>query len=296
MMRLPKFEYHDPLTLAGACQIMSKLGETARPLAGGTDLLVNLKKGALSIEHVVSLSRIQELTQVAQSGNQTEIGACVTVAELAESNEIVTQFKGLQMGAENLGSPLIRNRATAGGNILSAWPAADLPLPLMAYGAEVVLQKASGERTVSLDDFFVGPGETLAEPDEILSRIVLKQPPPHSGACYLKLGIRKATEIAIVNVATFIVLDKAGNTIQSARVVLGAVAPVPIRAPSAEKMLKGERPDENLFSKAAASAVGDTHPIDDFRASAEYRRAMVTVMTRRALAKAYEEARARMEE
>jgi carbon-monoxide dehydrogenase medium subunit len=272
---------------------MGELGETARPLAGGTDLLVNLKKGSLSVEHVVSLNRIQELGQIAQSGDQTEIGACVTVAKLAESNEIAAQFKGLRMGAENLGSPLIRNRATAGGNILSARPAADLPLPLMAYGAEVVLQKDSEERTVSLDDFFLGPGETLAEPDEILSRILLKHPPAGSGASYLKLGIRKATEIAIVNVATFIALDDEGNSIKSARVVLGAVAPAPIRALSAEKNLVGERPDENLFSKAAESAVADTQPIDDFRASADYRRAMVAVMTKRALAKAYEEARAK---
>ncbi len=294
-MRLPKFEYHDPLTLAGACQIMSELGEKARPLAGGTDLLVNLKKGALSIDHVVSLSRIHELRHVAQSGDQTEIGACVTVAELAGSNEIGKQFKGLQTGAEHLGSPLIRNRATVGGNILSARPAADLPLPLMAYGADVVLQKASGERTVSLDGFFVGPGETLAEPDEILSRILLKQPSPVSGACYLKLGIRKATEIAIVNVATLILLDGGGDAIKSARVVLGAVAPVPIRARSAEDILKGERPDENLFSKAAEAAVTDTRPIDDFRASADYRRAMVAVMTKRALIGAYEEAKRRME-
>ena len=294
-MRLPKFEYHDPLTLAGACQIMTELGETARPLAGGTDLLVNLKKGVLSVDHVVSLSRIQELGQIVKSGDQTKIGACVTVAELAKSNEIATQFKGLLMGAENLGSPLIRNRATAGGNILSARPAADLPLPLMAYGAEVVLQKTAGERTLSLDGFFVGPGETLAEPDEILSRILLKQPPAGSGGCYLKLGVRKATEIAIVNVAAFIVLDEEANTIKSARVVLGAVAPTPIRAPSAEKTLKGERPDEKLFAKAAESAVADTHPIDDFRASADYRRAMVAVMTKRALTQAYEEAKKRME-
>jgi carbon-monoxide dehydrogenase medium subunit len=295
MMRLPKFEYHDPLTLAGACQIMSELGARARPLAGGTDLLVNLKKGALTIDHVVSLGRIQELRHVAHCGDQTEIGACATVVQLAESKEIAAQFKGLQMGAENLGSPLIRNRATLGGNILSARPAADLPLPLMAYGADAVLQNASGERTVSLDDFFVGPGKTLAEPDEILSKILLKQPPPRAGGSYLKLGIRKATEIAIVNVAAFMVLDDSGSTIESARVVLGAVAPVPIRARSTENRLKSERPDENLFFKAAEAAIDDTQPIDDFRATAEYRRAMVAVMTRRALTQAYEEAKARTE-
>jgi carbon-monoxide dehydrogenase medium subunit len=252
-----------------------------------------MKKGTLSVEHVVSLSRIQELTQIVQSGDQTAIGACVTVAKLADSNEITTQFKGLQMGAENLGSPLIRNRATAGGNLLSARPAADLPLPLMAYGAEVVLQKASAERTVSLDDFFLGPGKTLAEPDEILSKILIKHPPAGSGASYLKLGIRKATEIAIVNVAAFIALDNEGNSIKSARVVLGAVAPAPIRALSAEKILVGERPDEDLFAKATESAVDDTQPIDDFRASADYRRAMVAVMTKRALTQALEEARAK---
>jgi len=282
-MILPKFEYHDPSTLDEACQIMAELKEKARPLAGGTDLLVNMRRGTVSPEHVVSLGRIEELRGVHPSNGQLRLGACLTAAEIGQSKEVNDLINPLGSGANSLGSPLIRNLATIGGNLVTARPAADLPPPLMAYGASVVLKNSSGKRAVSLDNFFRGPGQTVMEPDELLTEITVETPPPYSGGGYIKLGARKTLITSIVNVAAFLSLDDRDGTITSARVVLGAVAPVPMRATSSEQVLLGEKPTDALFLRAGEAAAGDSKPIDDFRGSAEYRRAMVEVLTRRAL-------------
>lgn len=282
-MILPKFEYHDPSTLDEACQIMAELKEKARPLAGGTDLLVNMRRGAVSPENVVSLGRIEELKGVNPSNGQLSLGACLTAAEIGQSREVNDLINPLGIGANSLGSPLIRNLATIGGNLVTARPAADLPPPLMAYGASVVLKNSSGKRTISLDNFFRGPGQTVMEPDELLTEIIIEKPPPYSGGDYIKLGARKTLVTSIVNVAAFLSLDGRDGTITSARVVLGAVAPVPMRTTSSEQVLLGEKPTDALFLRAGEAAAGDSKPIDDFRGSAEYRRAMVEVLTRRAL-------------
>ena len=282
-MILPKFEYHDPSTLDEACQIMAELKEKARPLAGGTDLLVNMRRGAVSPENVVSLGRIEELKGVNPSNGQLRLGACLTAAEIGQSKEVNDLINPLGIGANSLGSPLIRNVATIGGNLVPARPAADLPPPLMAYGASVVLKNSSGKRTISLDNFFRGPGQTVMEPDELLTEIIIEKPPPYSGGDYIKLGARKTLVTSIVNVAAFLSLDGRDGTITSARVVLGAVAPVPMRTTSSEQVLLGEKPTDALFLRAGEAAAGDSKPIDDFRGSAEYRRAMVEVLTRRAL-------------
>lgn len=282
-MILPKFAYHDPSTLDEVCQILSEHKDKAQALAGGTDLLVNMRKGVISPEILVSLGRVEALRVQSVSDDQIQIGACVTAAELAQSKEVQDTLNALSLGARCLGSPPIRNLATIAGNLVTARPAADLPPPLMAYGAQVVLKKTSGERTVPLEDFFRGPGETVKDPGEILTEILIKKPPPHSGAGYMRLGRRKTLVISVVNVAAFLSLDGANGAIQAARVVLGAVAPVPTRASSAEKVLLGEKPSEPLFARAGEAAAGDSEPIDDFRGSAPYRRAMVEVLTRRAL-------------
>lgn len=290
MLLLPKFDFHEPSSIDEACQIMAELGSKAKPLAGGTDLIVNMKKNIISPEHIVSLGRIDELKELGFSNGTLKIGARVTAAELAESERIKNSFSALNRGASSLGSPLIRNLATIAGNIVSARPAADLPPPLIAYGARIVLERASKERTIPLDEFFRGPGETNIEADEILKGVLLDKPLPNSGAGYIKLGIREALEISIVNVAVFISLDSPDGVIRSARIVLGAVAPIPMRAHSAEKVLIGERPSEALFAKASKAAAQDSRPIDDFRGSAEYRRAMVEVLTKRTLDMANNEA------
>jgi carbon-monoxide dehydrogenase medium subunit len=289
-MLLPKFDFHEPVTIEEACQIMAELGQEAKPIAGGTDLIVNMKKKILSPAHLVSVSRIEDLQQVLPSNGGMRIGASITASELAESNEIEKRFKALSTGARGLGSPLIRNLATIGGNLVSARPAADLPPPLMAYGADIILKTDSGESSIPLEDLFIGPGETVIEPHEILTEIYINNPPPHSGAVYFKLGVRETLEISLVNVAAFISLGD-DESIKEARIVLGSVAPTPIRSESAEKVLIGEKPSKTLFSQAGKAASKDSRPIDDFRASAAYKRDMVEVLTSRTLNMALKEAK-----
>jgi CO/xanthine dehydrogenase FAD-binding subunit len=290
-MLLPRFQYHEPATLAEACRMMAELGGGVRPIAGGTDLVVNMRRGSVAPEHVVSLGRIKELCAVDLSGRTLTIGACCTVASLAESSVIASQFHALYEGALSLGSPLVRNLATAGGNLVTARPAADLPPPLMAYGGSVTLRSSQEQRVVPLDEFFLGPGRTVMEPTEILTSIVAVTP-PHSGSSYIKLGTRRALEISIVSVACFLTLERPGGRIQSARIVLGAVAPVPMRAREAENTLIGKIPSQPLFVKAGETAAGESKPIDDHRATAGYRRDMVSVLTQKALQAALERANA----
>ena len=288
-MLLPKFEFHEPATVEEACRILGELGEKAKTLAGGTDLFVNMKKKVLAPEHVVSLDRIESLSELGPSNGTLRIGACVKAAEIAESDAVGVDFPALQGGASKLGSPLIRNLATIGGNLVSARPAADFPPPLMAYGAKVVLKSSSGERTVAVSDFIEGPGQTIISPEEILDSFLLEKPEAHSGSAYIKLGIREALEISLVNVAVFMTAEGPGGPIKAARVVMGSVGPTPLMSLSAEKVLLGEKPSEALFLAAGEAAAMDSRPIDDFRASADYKRAMVKELTRRALARAYDE-------
>ncbi len=291
-MLLPEFEYHEPETLEEACQVLASFSAQARPLAGGTDLIVNMKKKILAPGHLVSLARIEELRRIDVQDGAVSIGAFVTAADLAASTRIQTRLPAVAQGAASLGSPLIRNLATTGGNLVTARPAADLPPPLMAYGARVVLRGQAGERTLDLEGFFKAPGETEIQPEEILVRVAVELPSNPAGAAYLKLGQRRSLEISLVNVAVFVSLDAGGGVIEKARVVLGAVAPTPIRAPSAERVLMGQEPRGALFEKAAEAAAGDCRPIDDYRGTAQYRRDMVAVLTKRALATALEQARA----
>ena len=286
-MLLPRFEFHEPATVEEACRILGELGEKAKTLAGGTDLLVNMKKKILAPEHVVSLDRIESLSELAPSNGVLRIGACVKAVEIAESDAVSVDFPALQTSASKLGSPLIRNLATIGGNLVSARPAADFPPSLMAYGAKAVLKSSSGERTVALSDFMEGPGLTLISPEEILDSVLLEKPEAFSGSAYLKLGIREALEISLVNVAVSITTDGFDGPVKAARVVMGSVGPTPLISPSAEKVLVGEKPSEALFLAAGEAAAMDSKPIDDFRASADYKRAMVKELTKRALIQAY---------
>ncbi len=290
-MLLPRFDYHSPSTLAEACQILGKYRDGARLLAGGTDLLVNMKHKLLSPAHVVSLDRVPELGEIAKTKAGVSIGPLVTASELAQSRSLKNGLSALASGAGKLGSPLIRNRATIGGNLVTARPASDMGPPLLALGARVVLSSEDGQREVSLDDFFLGPGQTVIADNEVLSGAFIPRPEPGTGSSYVKLTLRQTLEIAIVNVAAAITLGSKGNKIKSARVVLSAVAPTPIRSPKAEKVLVGATAGEKTFAQAAEAAVKDAKPITDYRGSAEYRKLMVEVLTRRALHQALGNAR-----
>ncbi len=286
-MLLPRFEFHEPATVEEACRILGELGHKAKTLAGGTDLLVNMKKKVLAPDHVVSLDRITSLAEMGSDNGTFRIGACAKAVEIAESEALGSDFPALQAGAAKLGSPLIRNLATVGGNLVSARPAADFPPPLMAYGAKVVLKSSTGERTMALSEFIKGPGQTVIAPEEVLDSILIEKPESYSGSAYIKLGIREALEISLVNVAVCMTTEGPDGPIKAARVVMGSVGPTPLFSPAAERTLLGEKPSEALFLAAGEAAAMDSRPIDDFRASADYKRAMVKELTRRALAQAH---------
>ncbi|MBU3914675.1 xanthine dehydrogenase family protein subunit M [bacterium] len=287
-MYLPKFEFHEPSTVLEACQILTKYGKKATIIAGGTDVLVNMKKKIIAPKQLISIGRISGLSTIEESEGWIKIGACCLVSELAASDIIKKNIEALSESAINLGSPLVRNLATIGGNIRSARPAAELPPALIAYDAKLKLQSGKGERTVGLDGFFKGPGATIMEQDEIIVEIHIKIPPAHSGASYINLAVRKANDINIVNVASYISLDGKNGSIKSARIVMGCVGPKHLRALSAEKLLMNEQPSAELFAKAGEAAMTDCAPIDDFRGSAEYKKDMAGILTKRTLITAFD--------
>lgn len=293
MLLLPKFDYEEPKSLQEALRIFSELKGKVKVIAGGTDLIVNMKKGVIAPGCLVSLRRIDPLRAVDTKKTAIEIGSHVTVSELASSGIITRALPVLARAAASLGSPLIRNRATIGGNIVTARPAADLPPVLMVLGTKVELKSRGKKRMVPLDRFCTGPGSTVMNDDEVLTKVVIPGVPAFTGADYIKLGHRAALEIAIVAVASRITLDKPGGSIKDARIVLSSVAPKAVHAVSAERFLLGERPSDELFAEAARRAVDDASPIDDIRAGAAYRREMVAILTKRTLRRALEDARAR---
>ena len=287
-MLLPPFEYYRPSNLEQALALLREMGDQAHPLAGGTDLLVNLKLKKLAPKALLDLGGLEELKGSRADGGQVSLGALNSASRLASGGPHVPRL--LAMGAGALGSPQVRNRATLGGNLVTARPAADLCLPLLALGARAVLTGPQGSREVSLDGYFQGPGYTVKEPGEILTRVLLEAPKPGQGGGYQKLGLRQALEIALVNVAAHLELEPDGKTIAMARVALGAVAPVPMLAPSAAQVLQGAKADEKSFTAAAQAAAADAKPIDDHRGSAAYRRDMARTLTLRALRQALAQA------
>jgi len=288
-MLLPRFNYHEPKSLAEAAEIMDACQAKARILAGGTDLLVNLKKGAVSLEEVVYLGRVPGLAAIDYVDGDIKIGPMVTAAALVRAASNLDPAAALVEAAGRLGSPLVRNRATLGGNVVTARPAADTAPPLMALDARLTLTSKEKERQVSINEVFTGPGQTVLEPSEILSAITIPDLGPGCGSAYLKLGSRRSLEISIVNVAAFLQMDQDG-TVKTARLVMGAVGPTPLRAKIAEGLIEGERPkgiNDPIFVGASMVAVDEASPIDDHRGSAEYRKMMIEVLTKRALGQAW---------
>jgi CO/xanthine dehydrogenase FAD-binding subunit len=284
------FEYFAPHDLDEALDILHRRPE-AQVLAGGTDLLVQAQERKRSIPALVSLRRIPELNIVACNGMLC-LGSMQTVGKVAAHPDIRQDYAALAMGAGLIGSVQIQNMATVGGNICNASPSADTAPALLALGAHAVLASAQGERNLPLEDFFQGPGKTALQPGELLIRLELPHPPAHCGSFYLRHTPRGRMDLAFVGVCAAVQLGEGGE-ICSARIALGAVAPTPMRALHAEERLAGCRPDEALINEAALLASAETRPIDDLRASADFRRHLVEVLTRRALEGAIANARTR---
>ncbi len=291
-MLLPKFEYHEPTTLEEALQLLSELGGNAKVLAGGTDLLVKMKLKVDQPKHVISIARVPGLDSIVpRNGHAITIGAGVSAASLACHEKIRDRFTPLALAASRLGAPMIRNRATIGGNLVNGRPAADLSPACMVLNARFRLKSASAEREISANEFFRGPGDTAIEPHELMVSIYAETPPPWSGGSYIKLGARKTLEISMVNVAVLLTLKAPDGPIAEARIALGSVAPTPVRAYAAEEFLVGKTPSDELFQQAGEIGVGLCSPITDHRGTMEYRCMMIEVLTKRALKQALERAK-----
>ena len=286
---LPRFDFLSPKTIEEAIVLMNQYGPKAKVIAGGTDLIPQMKRGELKPDYVLSLNQIEALRRIQfEKESGLNLGALCTITDIEESQVIREQYPVLAQAASALGSIEIRNRGTVGGNLCNAAPSADMAPALLVLGAKAAIVSKRGERVVPLEDFFVGPGKTVLENHEILVRLEVPVMKLRSAGEYVKLGIRKAMDIAVAGVAAVLSLDAADGFCVEAKVALGAVAPTPMRAGKAEKALTGKKIDLEVMEIAAKAAAEEASPITDIRASEAYRRAMVRVLTRRAIKHAYE--------
>ena len=277
------FEFYEPTTLAEASRLFA--AEHAQLLAGGTDLVIGMKALTETPQSVISLQKIPGLAGITtEADNSISIGAMTKVREVELSADIQQHHTALAEGATEIGSIQIRNLATIGGNIAHASPAADTVAGLLVADAQVDIAGADGERTVPINELFTGPGQTVLTPGEIITRFRL--PSPTSGSHYIKHKIREVMDLAFIGVAAAVSLDN--GTITAARIGLAAVAPTPIRATEAENLLNGNAPTAELLAQAGEAAAAVTTPISDLRCSAEHRKEMVDVLTRRTLQRAIE--------
>lgn len=287
--RLPKFEHHTPATVAAALDLLARLGSQARILAGGTDILPAMKRRELTPGHLISLKGIAGLKVISVDDREIRLGALATLGEMERSQLVRQHLPVLWNALQVMASPQIRTLATIGGNICSAVPSADTAPPLIALQASAKLLGTGSERSVPLEDFFTGPKESVLRADEILAEIVITRPPAHSGGVYIKLMRRNAMELALVGVAVQLRLDASLKFCEQATIALGAVAPTPIRAPEAEAMLVGREINEPLAVAAGKAAAKICRPrSNSIRASVEYRRSMVEILTRRAILEAFQ--------
>ena len=280
------FEYLRPSTLEEALSLLGLDGcrGGATLIAGGTDVMRKTRARSVDSKCLVDITGIPGLGSISDDGaGGLRIGSVTTIRDVQTSPLVRERFPVLAKAAGLLGSVAIRNVATIGGNICNASPAAECAPALLCLSAEARIVGANGERVVALDDFFTGPGATVLDEDEILVEIHIPGSGPGARGAYLKHSPRGSIDAAIVGVAAVGSFDPTGNVCHEIKVALGAAAPTPVRAVTAEGLIRGKTLDQELIAAAAEAAAADSLPISDVRASADYRREMVRVMARRAL-------------
>jgi CO/xanthine dehydrogenase FAD-binding subunit len=262
----------------------------ARPIAGGSDLVVGARHGKAPMpDSVVAIDRIESLGNIEPSAGGVRIGALVTHARLEIDDGIVGQYTGLADASALVGSPATRHVGTIGGNVMNASPAMETGGPLICFDAVATLRSSSGQRDLAVAELFTGPGHTVANPDELLIAIALPAPAAGTGSCYARLEYRRQMEIAIVGATAVVTLN--GGAVTDARIAITALAPTIHRVPEAEAALVGSDGGGAAMQAAANAAAAASKPISDVRGSADYRRAMAAVITRRAIAVAIARAR-----
>lgn len=281
-MAIPDFDLKLPATL-GEALALAAVSPPPLLMAGGTDLMVQLKQGLRSAATLVSLSRVADLRKISEKDGTVSLGGGVTVAALEASGLLARRLPGLVDAARAMATVQIRQRATVAGNLVTAAACADLAPILAALDVKVVLRSARAERSVPIASFFTGPRQTVLAADEILVSAEVPSGVPGSGSAYVKFGYRRGAQIAVASAAAWLKLE--GGTVRAVRLVLGAVAPIPLVVRGAQ-VLVGERPEGAPLEAACAAASTECKPISDIRGSEAYRRAVVAVVARQAIERA----------
>jgi len=277
------FEYFSPKSQSEACILLAEFGTDAQILAGGTDVMLELRKPtARSPKALVDISRIPGLKGVEESGDSIVIRPLTTHTEILRSDVVATYAPLLRAAVSTIGSPQVRNRGTVGGNVMNAAACADTVPPLIALNAEIKLKSSSGERIMALMDFFVKPYVTAARRDEILIEIRFPKLPVNARSSFIRLGRRKALSIARLSVAAILQKDESG-VVTDARIVPGAAFPKWQRVPEAERLLIGLKPSRELFAEAGRRVSDVMISFTGRRWSTEYKVPVIAAMVRRAL-------------
>lgn len=287
-MYIPDFDYHRPNTLDDAYLLLNKL-DNPTPIAGGTDLLVEIKQGIKRTENIISLAGIKELKGITEDADSITINAGVTHSELIASPLILKYFPALSQTAGKIGTHQIQNTGTIGGNLCTCASCADTAPILLVYNAEILIGSLKGTRTMNLNEFFIGHHITILEKDELLLSIRLLKKKTKFCSWFEKFGLRESASISVASVAVGFEIDN--NIVTNASVVVGACAPTPVKSISATEKLLGSNINQLNQGSDVLSGIGDAAskevlPIDDIRASADYRRNIVSTITQRAIIKA----------
>lgn len=277
-------DFVTPKTLRDAVAALAAKGERARPLAGGTDILVQLRSGRRRAELLVDLKGVPELNQLSCSPrNGLELGAAVPCYLIYQNQTVASAYPGLIDAASLIGGIQIQGRASIGGNLCNAAPSGDSIPPIIVLGGVCTIAGPNGTRQVASEDFCTGPGRNVLRPGELLVSIHFPPPPAHSGAKYLRFIPRNEMDIAVAGVASAVVLDRTGRSFVSARIALASVAPTPVFCRKAAESLAGKEVSEEAIEAAAQLAMADCKPINDMRGTIPQRVHLVGVLTRRTL-------------
>ena len=289
-MFIPGYEYHRPETVEEASSLLSSLKGKVTVFAGGTEIIVDMKKGNKFFDHLIALGGISDLKAIEIKSDDLLIGAMVTPGLLARSGPVLEKFPEISEVTDVFAAVQVGNRATIGGNIAAAVPSADFPPILMALYASVEIFGSNGKRTVALERVFTGPRTTILEKEEVITGIRLPLKNKGMGAKYVKFGLRESLAVSVAGVAAMVQLED--GVCKNARIVLGAVAPTPLLVEEAGEFLKGRKFDDDAIEEAGKIVGSACSPISDIRCSKDFRREIVETLTKRALNTAVERARA----
>lgn len=286
-MRLSKFDFHAPKTIPEAIELLRSKGPDVRLMAGGTDLLMKIKLGAIKPKGIISLKSIQGLDAISfDETSGLTIGATALLADVAGHPDIIEHYPTVAQAARATANVQVRNMGTVVGNLCNASPASDNAPIHLAMCAEVLIEGPEGKRTLPLDQFFRGPGLTALLPTEIVTAIRVPRLPKYAGTAYHSLSARGKLDCNAVGAAAMVTLK--GRTCEDVRFFISACGPTPLRAKKAEEAVRGKELTEEIVEKAGAQASAESLPITDLRASADYRSQMVVVLTRRVLEEAHQ--------